>query len=382
MKYILIAILSIFALCAAAVFLVDYCAWLYDRYCRFHIGRWESRERWADSVYKVVLKWSKKTPTVKIKDHTRYLLIDKISGKNRSGSIQSWQNAAVILGLLEKGDRDAANRAVNRFINSDGNWKKPPVTVDSGMLSYALIKASEEPEKIRPAMDYMRELIVSRVGDDGIISYCKDKNEPEKYVDTLGLACPFLALYAKTYGDKKAQRIAFDQLSFYHDKGLLENTQLPNHAVNSKTGIPLGVYGWGRGVAWYVIGLVDTYFEIEDESVSATLRQWIKDCAEDYIKYQRPDGGFGSWLTRSTTYDSSATAALAYFYKCCAFIFADKKYDSVAERAIERLLKVTRITGMIDFCQGDTKGIGIFSEAYGIMPFAQGMALRAVEYKR
>ena len=44
MKYILIAILSIFALCSAAVFLVDYCAWLYDRYCRFHIGRWKRKE--------------------------------------------------------------------------------------------------------------------------------------------------------------------------------------------------------------------------------------------------------------------------------------------------------------------------------------------------
>ena len=41
-------------------------------------------------------------------------------------------------------------------------------------------------------------------------------------------------------------------------------------------------------------------------------------------------------------------------------------------------MECTRMTGAIDWCQGDTKGIGVFSQMYDTMPFAQGMALRAV----
>ena len=39
-------------------------------------------------------------------------------------------------------------------------------------------------------------------------------------------------------------------------------------------------------------------------------------------------------------------------------------------------MKVTRINGVLDECQGDTKDIGIFSMQYTAMPFAQGISLR------
>ena len=41
-------------------------------------------------------------------------------------------------------------------------------------------------------------------------------------------------------------------------------------------------------------------------------------------------------------------------------------------------MSVTRRNGEIDFSQGDTKGIGLYSTTYDIMPFTQGMALRAI----
>lgn len=47
----------------------------------------------------------------------------------------------------------------------------------------------------------------------------------------------------------------------------------------------------------------------------------------------------------------------------------------------EKLLSCTRITGAIDWCQGDTKDIGVFAQTYDLMPFAQGMTLRALNLK-
>ena len=53
---------------------------------------------------KTALKWLKHTPTVKITDNSRYMLLDFVCGKYKSQSIQSWQKAALILGLLESQD--------------------------------------------------------------------------------------------------------------------------------------------------------------------------------------------------------------------------------------------------------------------------------------
>ena len=359
---------------------IDFLFYLKNRYCRFHIGRWDEQE-WPAVIEKTARRWVKHTPTVKITDNSRYMLLDFIQGKYRSGSIQSWQKAALILGLLESSDESshiAAKQAVNDLLDDTGMWKKKPVAVDCGMLSFAVLKAAKDPQAVRPAMDYSIELIRKNVNDYGMISYTGGRDNPEMYVDTLGLTCPFLALYAQVYHDSQCEKLAVDQLRMYHTYGLLADTALPNHAFNIKSKLPLGVYGWGRGTAWYLIGLVDTYHQLQAPEYQAEVLQWISESAQAYVEYQRTDGGFGSILQREGTYDSSATAAMAWFYAECAILLKNSTYRDISRRCLSILLKKTRITGAIDDCQGDTKGIGIFAQTYDIMPFAQGMALRAI----
>lgn len=359
---------------------IDFLFYLKNRYCRFHIGRWNEQE-WPAVIERTARRWVKHTPTVKITDNSRYMLLDFIQGKYRSGSIQSWQKAALILGLLESSNESshiAAKQAVNDLLDDAGMWKEKPVAVDCGMLSFAVLKAAEDPQAVRPAMDYSIELIRKNVNDYGMISYTGGRDNPEMYVDTLGLTCPFLALYAQVYHDSQYEELAVDQLRMYHTYGLLAGTALPNHAFNIKSKLPLGVYGWGRGTAWYLIGLVDTYHQLQTPEYQAEVLQWISESAQAYVEYQRTDGGFGSILQREGTYDSSATAAMALFYAECATLLKNSVYRDISHRCLSILLKKTRITGAIDDCQGDTKGIGIFAQTYDVMPFAQGMALRAI----
>lgn len=382
MKFVLLGLLIVFAVIALAIFSVDFYFYLVNRYCRFHIGRWKSLDKWTEAVYKVCVKWSKKSPTVKISDNSRYMLIDMLGGKYRSASIQSWQGAAVILGLLQKGDIDNAKKSVERYIDKNGQWKEKPKNVDFGMLSYAILKTVDNPQSVKPAMDFTASLILNNTDDKGLVAYTQSKADPERYVDTIGLVCPFLALYAKVYGKPEYEELAFKQIEFYRNHGLFEDTTLPNHAVSCETHLPLGVYGWGRGVAWYTLGLIDTYYELENDEHKEELKKCIDESAKSYLKYQREDGGFGSFLQRKQTYDSSATAAIAYFYQRCASLFDNSEYSHIVEKALDVLKKNTRITGKIDWCQGDTKGIGIFAQTYDVMPFAQGLALRAVELYR
>lgn len=45
-------------------------------------------------------------------------------------------------------------------------------------------------------------------------------------------------------------------------------------------------------------------------------------------------------------------------------------------------MKVTRRNGIIDFSQGDTKDIGVYSQLFDKMPFTQGLAIRSInKYK-
>lgn len=360
-------------------YVIDFILFIWKRYCRYHIGRWEKRD-WRDAVERRALRWLNHTPVVKITDNSRYILLDFILGKYRSNTIQSWQKAALILGLYESGKAtyvSAARHTASMLLEAVGNWKRRPDKVDCGMLSYALLRTATDPETVKGAMDTTISVIMNSINDEGLISYTGDRNNPDMYVDTIGLCCPFLACYARVYKRAEYETIAFKQLYYYHQYGMLNMTVLPNHAFDINKKLPLGVYGWGRGVGWYVMGLLDTYEEMETKEYKDILRDWIIEAAEEYKKFQHADGGFGSIIQREQGYDSSATAVLSWFYLKCALLFACENYYDVAEKSLHKLMKSTRISGAIDWCQGDSKGIGIFSQTYDVMPFAQGMVLRA-----
>ncbi|WP_347028956.1 glycoside hydrolase family 88 protein [Intestinibacter bartlettii] len=373
-------IVFIFLILSIIIFGVDFYFYMLNRYCRYHIGRWNNYDEWLSNVKNISIKWTRKTPVVKMTDNNRLMVIDMINGKYKNNNIQSWQLGGLLLGLCECNDKEAKeaiNKLIIKLIDKDGNWVTKPTNVDCGLLSYAILKNSKDYKKIKPAMDYSIGIIEKNICEDGMIAYTSDKNVDERYVDTLGFVCPFLQLYSNIYAEEKFSKISLEQINQYNKYGLLHDTYLPNHAYNPKNKLPLGVYGWGRGVAWYVIGLIDTYIEIKDSDEKLILKQNIKNVADSYINYQREDGGFGSILQNERTYDSSATAVLAYFYSRCYEIFENPKYLEVSNKCLQKIKSVTRITGKVDWCQGDTKGIGVHSQTFDIMPFAQGFTLRA-----
>ncbi len=373
---IAVVVLSIIVLIALLLWGVDFVHFVSARLARFHIGRWTDETEWQAAVTDRAAAWTKKTPTVKITDNSRYVLLDVLNGTYRSAAIQSWQNAALILGLKGRAS-DAALKSALGYLNTDGSWKAVPSTVDSAMLAYAILCTVPDPASVRPAMDQMAEVIVRNTDNDGLISYCGGTDNNERYVDAIGLVCPFLARYARVYELPEYRELALKQIRFYHDHGLLPGTELPCHAISKDRRLPLGVYGWGRGTVWYTLGLFDTWKELPAGDDKDQLAAWIRESADSYRRYQREDGGFGGILQRSRTYDSSATAGLAWFYRVCGIEFQSPDYAATADLCLKKLRSVTRRNGAIDWCQGDTKDIGVFAQTYDVMPFAQGMAIRA-----
>ncbi|MCS5423162.1 MULTISPECIES: hypothetical protein [Psychrilyobacter] len=84
---------------------------------------------------------------------------------------------------------------------------------------------------------------------------------------------------------------------------------------------------------------------------------------------------------RETSFDTSTTAVLGWFLINGSKIEGiSKECEEASEKAIDYLMKATQRNGVIDFSQGDTKDIGVYSMLFYVLPFTQSFAMRLVSY--
>ena len=361
---------------------VDFYYWFLERYTRYHIGQWNSDSSWMEKFKKVAIDWLPVIPSVPVNSNKHLVLWDILWGNYKSKSVQSWQTGGLLLGINTLQSSDAKKKVlqtIEHYIYRDGQWKNKPDHVSIAKLAYAILKSTDDTLRIKPAMDEMLRLILERTGSDGMILYSINRKNI-RYVDTLGLVCPFLAAYGKVYNQKEILDVALNQIKNFTKFGLYPNSWLPVHAFELNTKLPVGVYGWGRGTGWYLLSLIDVFLEVgdDDEITADDLKDTIKQVADYLLRFQRDDGGFGIFVqNKELSYDSSATSIFAYFYSVAHQIFKDEKYLIAVTNCLSKLKRNTRRDGALDYCQGDTVDFGIFSQRLDIMPFAQGMTLRA-----
>ena len=352
---------------------------------RIHIGRYDNKDMWKNSLAQKSSKWLNNTPKIKVTDNTRLVIIDKINGNYSKNAIQHWQHAALLLGLNED-ENNKANESINKYLNShfDGNgqWKDKPQFIDCAILSYAVMKC-DTTDKYKPSLDYTYELITKLIGEDNTVKY-RNSMPNYRYVDTVGFISPFLVKYGLKYNNEKAIELGIKQITEYYKYGFDSESNIPFHAYDVNNKYKLGLCGWGRGLGWFAIGLIDAWRELPSSNeYKNVLEKIVIKYANTILKLQLDNGGFGWTVTRKETrIDSSTTATLGYFLVCASEIeeITDKCLEGY-NKTIKYLMSVTKKNGEIDFSQGDTKDIGVYSILFDILPFAQGFALRAINKK-
>lgn len=354
---------------------------------RLHIGRWNDHKSWAKRISSLGTKWLNRTPKVQVTDQTRWTIIERWRGTYASRTIQHWQQAALLLGLAEQHQYERDERieaAVSKFLrktlDEEGGWRHKPEHVDVGILAYALMKQNTGCDQpYERALDETWELIQAHIGTDGTVQYRKGLSN-YRYVDTIGFICPFLVAYGKRYNKPECIALAVKQIVSYVEHGMSKEHFLPCHAYAIDHNIPLGLYGWGRGLGWFAIGLIDTWNELPRDDVAVqTLEPIIEQFARTLMTFQRDDGSWSWTVTRECRSDSSATATLAWFLLNASQIDAIKTAClHSCDKALLYLMKVTRRRGAVDFSQGDTKDIGVYSMLFNILPFTQGFSMRTI----
>ena len=229
-------------------------------------------------------------------------------------------------------------------------------------------------------MQQVYELVLSLQGKEGTIAY--KKHVPQyRFVDTIGFICPFLVLYGNIYKNEEAIALGVKQITTFNEYALLGDTFMPCHAYRIDSKIPTGLFGWGRGLGWYAIGLIDAWKLLPDtHAAKKQLTESVVAFAKMAMRFQNENGAW-RWLIMedNARFDSSTTATLAWFLKNTTNLpeIGDDAKASYS-KALHYLMKVTRRNGAVDFSQGDTKAIGIHSQHFDILPFTQGFVLRSI----
>ena len=91
----------ILALLFLIILLIDIIVQFMTWQSRIKIGRFVDDNHWQNKVVQMSIKWLKNTPTVKLTDNNRLILIDILKGNYKRNSIQHWQQAALLLGLTQ-----------------------------------------------------------------------------------------------------------------------------------------------------------------------------------------------------------------------------------------------------------------------------------------
>lgn len=383
MFYILIPIFVILA--------IDFLPQFYTWQSRIHIGRYDAIDKWNDRILEKSLLWLKKTPTITLTDNKRLIIIDIIKGNYKRAAIQHWQEAALLLGLNEafvKTNSVSIRKNIEQYIagkiDKNGFWKENPKEIDGVILAYAIISIkSIDHDKIKPGYDYIYNLILSLKGKDGTIAY-KNYSTNYRYVDTIGFICPFLINYGVKFHVEEAVTMGIKQITEFNKYAMLNDTFIPCHTYLVESKIPTGLFGWGRGLGWYAIGLIDSWTALPDTyQYKNKLTESVIAFAKMAVHFQNENGSW-NWIVsvKEARSDSSTTATLAWFFANASQIESIREISLDAKsKALQYLMSVTKRDGAVDFSQGDTKGIGVHSQHFDILPFAQGFVLRTLNFK-
>ncbi len=376
MEFIVILLVGIFsALLVIAGF--DIIPAVSDMLCRRGIGTYTNPESWFFYVNKTAEKWlDNGVPAVPKNAGNRLKFIDYVKGDYKVDAIRHWQEASLLLAINETSP-ETADRFIQKALSQSGTFESD--RVDTAMLAFAVIcNERTDKDKIKPFMDSTAETLLKKYRRTGGIPYNND--DKIFFVDTIGLACPFLIRYACEYGNTEALNAALKAIKDYKEKGFHKELGLPAHCYNEKSGAPLGIYGWGRGCGWWASGLADCHIQLSRfdgyDNEKAMLLSMIEDFAKSITGFLHSNGAVDRNVLHHSGEDSSATAMTAYFLAYAGKVTGNSEYTSAAVKAIKFIFSVTRKDGTVDYSQGDTIGVGFYSAASIVVPAAQGFALR------
>jgi rhamnogalacturonyl hydrolase YesR len=304
---------------------------------------------------------------------------------------RSWFHCCFLLALVaahRAGDAEALDRlraVLARQFAADGSPRFRLIGAFQAMGGYPLCYAAERTDgdaRFAAAARRLRDFLCSRRrAANGAILY-SDRTDLV-LVDLIGMACPFLAVYARLFRDDEAMQLCRTYVEEFWRWNVDPETGLPFHGYKYGAATGLGLKGWGRGVGWYTLGLVDTWAELSD-AANETFRRRIADelrrVFATLARWQRTNGHWGEQIEGGEIRaDSSATAFVAYaFVRAARTGMIGEEFDPVIRAALAALAQAMTPDGRIRGSSAEAKGLGIVGVPLGAQPWTDALAAAAL----
>lgn len=240
---------------------------------------------------------------------------------------------------------------------------------DKGLLP------DEERAQYLQAVHKMADYALSYPTDEtGSFLYRAGQDNSYVFVDTIGLACPFLYRYGTVFDRPETMEAAVKQIVNFLAYGMDAGTGLPYHGYSVPEDCKYGIIGWGRAVGWLLRGMSGC---MTTQYGADRLHEPYTKLAETVAGYQRKDGYF-SWQLQAAEgpADTSATGLI-----CAAIrqgiglgILDEGVYGQTVQAGRNALEKAEK-DGRIYHCSGECEGFGQYPQRYDAYPWSLGPAL-------
>ena len=368
MAKVIMCILALLGVFFTGTISLDIIVWVRKKISHRQVGEWNHQQEWATAVCTCAQKWSRKMPTVPLKDEERLIIIDIVRKQYKHSSLQGWQYAQLISGLI------ANNKKIDKLNEESFSISE----IDDGYAIFHAWKAQviNEDIALRLTEKYL-EVVNKHTKENGLIEYREGFGDVY-IVDTIAFVCPILVRYGVVTGNPEYVDLAIKQIKNYYENAYIEKYGLYAHGYNAMTNTPCESIGWGRGTGWYLLGILYCYQELSEIDEKKWLDDRMIEAAKNILRYQRTDGGWSTQLVSNWNYDSSATAMFGTFLFHLYSITHNIAYLKAGQKALVKLMSSTRRDGAIEYCEGACHGLGKYSNNYGISPFTQGMVLEMI----
>ena len=248
--------------------------------------------------------------------------------------------------------------------------------IDHAINGYSLIYLHQltNDNKYKNAIDTILDFLsLHPKAKDGSLPYRKG-NSGIVLVDGLGMTCPFLCRYGSVFNNPLALEFAVTQIINFLNKGFDANSCLPYHGYDPANNVKVGIIGWGRGVGWLLIGMVDSleYLPKSNPHYNVIANSFIG-TIESVIKYQNKKGYFNWQISAADGYsDTSATAMIGYALRRGVMLgILSDSFLNCCDLALDSLHNSTK-KGIVFDCSAECKGVSMYPQRYGAYPWAQG----------
>lgn len=327
------------------------------------------------------MTWSEK-PLIQLKQMLWHLARHRRSPLSHRFS---WKTALLALGLAwadrvrdDSADVEALRAFFEQRTAEAGSISRILHRVDEAMHGYSLMYLRQRGKGVyQESIDEIARFLLNEHphSTNGHLPYLRE--HPDLLlVDTLGMACPFLAWYGAEFRCELATELATRQLQDFIKNGLDRQTGLPYHAYNDVTKEKMGPCGWGRGAGWLLLGLADSLEWLESRPADFNaLAEDFRRLVDTLAQYQSPEGHL-RWLVTDPNAHIDTSATALFGYAVARGFSLNLIPENRLQNAIKALEAIRRSThnGSVGDCSLDAGGIGIYSREFAHHPSAQGSA--------